>query len=194
MGRTHHRTPEVTIWSGARGLYHACCDCGWDDKPRWLQSTARRLALAHANQTGHQPTRPLFVSLLPTDTAWRPSRLAMLWRRATAWPVIALMPLLLIPLILWLAPHARADAIQDVAYLSTLDQFGVTYSSEPAAIALGQGVCEVLDDGITPRRVDWVVADAGGYSPRDAEIIVGAAVGSYCQHHAGALGIGSRMV
>jgi hypothetical protein len=105
-----------------------------------------------------------------------------LWRALTPWWVIALSPLLIIPI--GLAAQARADTISDVAYLTTLDQFGVPYSSEAQAIAIGHSVCDVLDAGILPRRAALLVADGDGYSLHDANTVVGASIGAYCDKYA----------
>lgn len=103
------------------------------------------------------------------------------WRALTPWWAVALSPLLIIPV--GLAAQAHADTSQDVAYLTTLDVFGVRYSNEPAAIALGHSVCDGLSVGITPNRIDLLIADGGGYSMGDARAIVGASIGAYCAQY-----------
>lgn len=94
MGTTNHSTPEIAIWSSARGLYHACCDCEWDDKPRWFRFRAIDRAWDHAARTGHDLADPLIVD--PLSEHWPPRQLIAKLRRLTPWPVITMLPLLLI--------------------------------------------------------------------------------------------------
>lgn len=77
---------------------------------------------------------------------------------------------------------AQATPAEDYAYIRTLDQFGIYYSSEPAAIAAGESVCDALDAGLTVDEIGGIAVNEG-VGARDAYIIIGAAIGSYCDEH-----------
>lgn len=91
-------------------------------------------------------------------------------RRLTPWPVIALSPLLLIPVGLWLAPHAHADGVENYA--------GV----------VAPAVCSTLDDYPTIPGLLGVlngIAHDSGFSAYDAGRVVGMSVYGSCPRHAG---------
>jgi hypothetical protein len=107
-----------------------------------------------------------------------------MYRRITApWWVAAWMPLLLIPAGLWLAPIVHAGPLEDAAYISVLDDFGVYYSSEQAAIDTAYSICAAFDAGASFRRV-LHAALAAGFTQTDAASEIGAAIGIYCIEHA----------
>jgi hypothetical protein len=141
--------------------------------------TAALICIAHLRRR-HRALRFPFGPVVVHGTLIEQPPHTPLWRALTPWWVVALSPLLIIPI--GLAAQARADTPGDVAYLTTLDQFGVRYGSEDAAIALGHSVCDGLGAGILPRRVALLVAD-GGYSVDDARTIVGASIGAYCDKY-----------
>jgi hypothetical protein len=112
------------------------------------------------------------------------------WRRIlrhfTPWWVVALSPLLVIPIGLAAAPAAEATPRQDTAYIRTLDQFRVPYTRADSAVELGQTVCAALDADadIVDVAVDIMVGSRGVYTVEDAGHIIGAAIGVYCSEHA----------
>ena len=108
-----------------------------------------------------------------------------LLRRLTPPVVIALSPLLIIPV--GLAAEVKADPLQDYAYLSTLEQFNVEYSDRAGVIELGHSICASLDLGLTSAEVVTVGVDSG-WSMVDASYLVGAAIGSYCDWHMNPVG------
>lgn len=122
-------------------------------------------------------------AITPRIPWWR-----RMYRRITApWWLAAWMPLLLIPAGLWLTPIVHADTIGDVAYISTLDYFGVEYGDTAIAIETGHTICDALDAGLTPDGVVRI-GQRAGWTGLDAAHIVGAAIGSYCPKFAYQLG------
>jgi hypothetical protein len=123
-----NRTDKTTIvWKFPSGNYHGACDCGWTDKPRWFKAMATDRAWCHAAATGHSIASPLVTTLLPPNTPRRRS-FSRLVKRLTPWPVLAALPLLLIPAGLWLAPDAHGIARYDTITVA------VTWTGEPACI------------------------------------------------------------
>lgn len=120
--------------------------------------------------------------------------------------VIAISPILLIPVGVLTAPDAGATLLQDYAYLRTLDVFDVHYSNQPAVIELGHSVCDGFDAGLG--LVDVGVAIVSGaqglWTVADAGHIIGAAIGSYCIEHSDLIvdapvspvsgGVGKRLI
>jgi len=106
--------------------------------------------------------------------------------------MLAALPLALIPVGLLTSAPADAGPIHDYAYIVTLDEYGIHYSSEPAAIAAGLAVCDQLDRAISLTTVMRGFIKAG-YSRDDAEIIVGAAMGAYCPRHLANTGRGGAI-
>lgn len=106
------------------------------------------------------------------------------WQRSTPWWfwIIALF-MMVTGVGLIAAAAAHADPIQDMAFLTTLDELGVTYPSEAQAVAIGHGVCDSLTAGVSPHRVVMSVMQGGNYDPNDAATILGAAIGSYCDDY-----------
>jgi hypothetical protein len=88
---------------------------------------------------------------------------------------------------------ARADTL-DNAYLQTLDHFGVYYVSDAAAIELGHIICSGLDSGQTPHEIVMIGRRSGAYSLGDAEYIVGAAIGAYCDQYGYMIGMSSQVI
>lgn len=110
------------------------------------------------------------------------------WRRlyyrlTPWWTSVLLLAVVPSAVAMILPSRAAADRASDYAYLSTLDEFGVHYGSEPGIIELGHTVCAALDRGIETGRIASVIAQAAHYSPGDANTIVGASIGSYCDQH-----------
>lgn len=193
MGNTDHRTPEIAVWAAIRG-YQACCDCGWDDRPRWFRFRAVDMAWQHHIDTGHDLCEPLVIDL-PFEVG-PPRGVARRVRYAvTSWPVVVLS--LLIPMVVGLlvfATPAAASPVSDRAFIDTLDFFGVYYSSETAALTAGYGVCFALDDGMTVDDVAEIGVTSGGYTDADAGYFVGAAIGALCPEHRALVDIPVRAV
>ena len=100
----------VAVFRTGRGRNRAGCSCGWDGPLRMLLGWALLDAWTHS---GRSP------GCLPSD------RLAVdershhsLFRKLTPWPVVALSPLLLIPVGIWLAPevHAAPPGCEQIAW------------------------------------------------------------------------------
>lgn len=107
-----------------------------------------------------------------------------IFQRATPWWTwVLLLAALPAAVAIVAAPRARADTVEDVAYLATLDVFGVTYPSGPAAISLGHGVCDALSEGIPDGRIAQALMQGGDYDTSAARTIIGAAIGAYCDHY-----------
>jgi hypothetical protein len=110
-----------------------------------------------------------------------------MYRRITApWWLAAWMPLLLIPAGLWLAPIVHAGPLEDIAYISVLDDHGIYYSSEQAAIDTAHAICDAFDAGASFRQV-LRTAVLAGMRQMDAANEIGAAIGIYCAEHADVL-------
>lgn len=80
---------------------------------------------------------------------------------------------------------ADAETLDELAYIMALDEEGIYYSSEDAAIELGYGTCSALDNGAS---VDMVVlagidgAD-GFYSDYEVGYLTGAAIAAFCPEY-----------
>lgn len=109
-----------------------------------------------------------------------------MYRRLTPWWVAAWLPLLLIPAGICLAPIVHADPLEDGAYISVLDDHGVYYSSEQAAINTAHAICDAFDAGVSFRQVLHAAIRAG-MRQTDAANEIGAAIGIYCGEHADVL-------
>ena len=84
------------------------------------------------------------------------------------------------------AGYARSDpslSNTDIAFLGTLDHFGITYPSPSAAIAAGHAVCTLLDDGVKPYTVGLAVEKNSGLDIEHAAYFVGASIAAYCPAH-----------
>lgn len=106
------------------------------------------------------------------------------WQKFTHPLIIAALPLALIPAGLLTSAPADADPLQDYAYISTLDQFGVYYTDEAVMVDIGESICDALDSGVSISKIVHA-GIASGYTRLDIEHIVGAAIGAYCGEHLG---------
>ncbi len=102
----------------------------------------------------------------------------------------AVLPLFISLLALVGAPPRFANAITDIdaEFLTTLDQFGITYDSPEAAISGGHQVCSLLIYGWTPNQVThevWAKTDLDLFH---AGVLVGASIGAYCAQYASEVG------
>lgn len=86
-------------------------------------------------------------------------------------------------------------APSDASYLMALDALGVPYGTDADAIAAGQEVCNFLDAEVPIVGLDSAVTSAGlitiqagGYEPRQAGHIIGAAIGAYCPEYSEGVG------
>lgn len=81
--------------------------------------------------------------------------------------------------------HADADTVNELAYISTLDEQGIYYSSEDAAINVGYAVCNGLDAGMPVTSVinTGLRATRGMYSPYEVGFITGAAIAAFCPEY-----------
>src|SRR5258708_6626920 len=80
------------------------------------------------------------------------------------------------------APAASADTVHEMAYITTLDHFGIQYSTEDAAIETGYAICNGFRQGLTVDDVISIgVKATGGYfTETDVAHIAGAASGALC--------------
>jgi|ERR1700729_3911616 hypothetical protein len=79
------------------------------------------------------------------------------------------------------APMARADATDD-AFITALQQKGVTVADRDAAIAAGHAVCVTFGQGGTRAAVvKSLLAD--GFSAQDAGRTMAVSVSVYCPKH-----------
>jgi hypothetical protein len=69
---------------------------------------------------------------------------------------------------------------EEAVYIQVLDDEGIYYSSEDAAIKAGWAVCDFLEAGGSFLDAADIAMSDGGYSPYDAGYIVGAAEGALC--------------
>jgi hypothetical protein len=83
-----------------------------------------------------------------------------------------------------LAGGAKADPISDVAFLQTLDQRGITYTSATQVIGAGHAVCTYLDVGGSLRETVDMVAENSQLGS-DSAYFVGVSIGAYCPRYAG---------
>lgn len=126
------------------------------------------------------------VRAIVNGSGWRAA-----WRRLTPWWVwVSLLAVAPTAVGVLVAPRAVAGPIEDYAFIVTLDEFGVLYSSEPAAIAAGISVCDQLDRAVSSAVVVGNFT-AAGYDLADARVIVGAAMGAYCPQHLAHVGSGA---
>jgi Protein of unknown function (DUF732) len=80
---------------------------------------------------------------------------------------------------------ARADATDD-AFISALQQKGLTVADRDAAIAAGHSVCATFNQGGTRAAVvKSLLAD--GFSPQDAGRMMAASVSVYCPKYRSAV-------
>lgn len=155
---------------------------GYHEDSLWAEEYSRLAAT--------QSFRPRIVAgVLPAVPWWR-RMYRRLARVVAPWWVAAWMPLLLIPAGLWLAPIVHADTIDDQAYISVLDDNGVYYSSEQAAIDTAHAICNAFDAGRSFRQV-LHAAVTGGFTQTDAASEIGAAIGIYCAENAYVLRAGT---
>ena len=73
----------------------------------------------------------------------------------------------------------------DSRFIDRLDEGGIHYSSENAAIKAGKSVCDVLDAGYSVNQATYQAANGTGYSLYEAGFIVGASVYAYCDEYKG---------
>lgn len=80
---------------------------------------------------------------------------------------------------------ADAETLDEIAYITVLDEQGIYYSSEDAAIALGYGTCSALDAGATVPMVIMAGIDGadGFYSDYEVGYITGAAIAAFCPEY-----------
>ena len=76
--------------------------------------------------------------------------------------------------------------IREKAYLDTLTEMGVPYSTEAEAVEMGTAVCEVLDLGVTVDEFFLEAVQLPGMTEETAShlgALVGAAVPAFCPEH-----------
>ena len=90
------------------------------------------------------------------------------------------MALVVLIMIIVTAVGSSADA----KYIDRLDEGGIAYSSEAAAIKTGESICDSLDAGYSVDSVSRILLGSGsGYGPFDVGYIVGASVYAYCPEY-----------
>lgn len=84
------------------------------------------------------------------------------------------------------APEAQPPDIGELPldeedlYIQVLDEEGIYYSSEDAAVQAGRAICEYLRAGGSLVDAATIAMTDGGYSAYDAGYIVGAASSALC--------------
>jgi hypothetical protein len=73
-------------------------------------------------------------------------------------------------------PRQHAEAV----YLALLDEYGIQYASDPAAVGTGYAICDYLTTGTTPLNAMDIIREHGGYDWMQAAQIVGSAHGTLC--------------
>lgn len=76
------------------------------------------------------------------------------------------------------------DGIPETAYLLTLDEGGIYYVTDEAALALGRTVCDFLDAGASSTEAAATIDESSDYTAYESGYITGAAIGSFCPEHA----------
>lgn len=76
------------------------------------------------------------------------------------------------------APTARQHA--ESVFLDLLDEYGIRYTTDPAAVSTGYAICEYLATGTTPLDAMDIIREHGGYDWLQASQIVGSAHGTLC--------------
>lgn len=87
-------------------------------------------------------------------------------------------------LIVAAAPTARADTIDDMAFLQVIDEQGIGYTSATAVIAAGHEVCADLAQGYSVGDVIRHIFIVTPLSLDNAAFFTGAATGAYCPRFA----------
>ncbi|WP_255361335.1 DUF732 domain-containing protein [Mycobacterium sp. 1245111.1] len=77
---------------------------------------------------------------------------------------------------------ASADAADD-AFIAALQQHGIAYMNRDATTAAGRGVCDWLDQGLSPAVIILTVRKRTDLSAHTAAYFFGAAVTSYCSQY-----------
>lgn len=80
-------------------------------------------------------------------------------------------------------PNTSTPTTQDSVYISTLNEYGIPYSSSAAAIATAHAVCTELSQGATGTQLMGVIVQNSSYTDVQAGAIVGASTGSYCSQY-----------
>lgn len=75
---------------------------------------------------------------------------------------------------------AQSYTASDLAYLSTLDDNSITYTSEDFAIGMGHEICDAMDAGASIYDVAVALEDYSSLSDYDNGVVIGAAIGAYC--------------
>jgi hypothetical protein len=87
---------------------------------------------------------------------------------------------------LWGATSGSGYTVGERAYLETLDDGDIAYSSEESALDAGDAICDFLRAGGSSLAAVDVVVDNTGYTAFEAGYLVGAAQGALCPDMAGA--------
>ena len=103
------------------------------------------------------------------------------WAIAVRWSTISLAALLF-------AAPAAADQTDD-AFVGALEERGIVFPSDDAAVAMARTVCDKLDAGQTPAGLTLSLARNTVLSARDAGYFIGASVAFYCPQHRSDAGI-----
>lgn len=75
---------------------------------------------------------------------------------------------------------AKADPVTDAAFLSVLDDIGITYVSPSKGITAGYAVCSARDGGATEMQVAAAIFKGTTLTAYQAGYFVGAAEAAFC--------------
>ena len=83
-----------------------------------------------------------------------------------------------------LPAHADPGSISDDAFLAALDSAGISYHDPHQAVAAGQAVCELMDNGTSGIAVINDVRKFNpGFTLDGAARFAAIAANNYCPHH-----------
>lgn len=83
------------------------------------------------------------------------------------------------------APKAAAEpqTINEVVFIMTLDQGGIGFVSEDAAIAEGKNICRLFDQGRSVTVIGLTIARNSGLSLEKSGYFMGASVAAFCPRY-----------
>lgn len=81
---------------------------------------------------------------------------------------------------------APTQDIRRQAFLATLDEEGIYYSTPASAVTVGNTICKNLDQGTSIARIMATMASTptdANYTTNDIGFIIGASIAAFCPQH-----------